>query len=221
MADPTGSIDGYQDLKDIYLLITPKASIGESGVTKTVKLTDYAGKTGLDFNRNSAPQIVKINDDKFIVMWKESTGSLSWWSATDTPVRTKIAVIDGSGNVKGDIISTSEVTLSDCEPILCSDGMVRWYANVGNKMKMFILDPDDPSDFSGRSGGEDDKRVPGDVDLDNEVDIDDVLLIQQHIAKWDVDIELANADVNGDDSVDIDDVLLIQQYIAKWDVELK
>lgn len=64
------------------------------------------------------------------------------------------------------------------------------------------------------------ERVPGDVDDDNDVDIDDVLLIQQHIAKWGVDINLENADVNGDGDVNIDDVLLIQQYIAGWGVKL-
>ncbi|MBR1384178.1 MAG: leucine-rich repeat protein [Ruminococcus sp.] len=64
-------------------------------------------------------------------------------------------------------------------------------------------------------------RTPGDVNGDNSVDIDDVLLIQQKIAKWDVTINEANANVNGDSTIDIDDVLLIQQKIAKWDVTLQ
>ncbi len=63
-------------------------------------------------------------------------------------------------------------------------------------------------------------RVPGDANGDGKVNINDVLLIQQKIAKWDVNVIEANCDVNADDKVNINDVLLIQQKIAKWDVEL-
>ncbi|MBR1752197.1 MAG: carbohydrate-binding domain-containing protein [Ruminococcus sp.] len=63
-------------------------------------------------------------------------------------------------------------------------------------------------------------RIAGDANNDGEVDINDVLMIQQYIAQWGVEINLSNADVNADNEVDIDDVLLIQQYIAQWDVTL-
>ena len=63
-------------------------------------------------------------------------------------------------------------------------------------------------------------RVPGDANGDGIININDVLLIQQFIAEWNVDVIEANCDVNGDQKVNINDVLLIQQKIAQWDVEL-
>ena len=63
-------------------------------------------------------------------------------------------------------------------------------------------------------------RVPGDANGDGKVNINDVLLIQQLIAEWKVDVIEANCDVNADQKVNINDVLLIQQKIAEWDVEL-
>ncbi len=218
MADLSGgTLDNHTDLKDIYLLVTPKSSIGQNSNAKTIKLTDYAGKTGLDINRNSAPHITKVSDDKFIVMWKESTGSLNWWSSSDTKVRVKIAVVDGNGRLEGSIMENTDIELSDCEPILCSDGNVRWYANSDGKAKIYVLDPDDPNNFS---DGEY-EPVSGDVNRDGYKNINDVLLIQQSIAGWGVDIDKDAADVNGDGTININDVLLLQQYLAGWKVKIK
>ncbi|MBQ6675031.1 MAG: dockerin type I repeat-containing protein, partial [Ruminococcus sp.] len=61
---------------------------------------------------------------------------------------------------------------------------------------------------------------PGDANEDGEVDVQDVLLIQQYIAGWNVNINLKNANVNGDTEADIQDCLLIQQHIAGWNVTL-
>ena len=58
----------------------------------------------------------------------------------------------------------------------------------------------------------------GDVDGDGDTSVQDVLLIQQAIAGWDVGISESVLDVNGDGLVSVDDAILIQQYIAGWDV---
>ena len=62
--------------------------------------------------------------------------------------------------------------------------------------------------------------VYGDANGDGAVNINDVILLQKFIAKWDVTLDEASADANADGSVNINDVILLQKYIAKWDVTL-
>ena len=58
--------------------------------------------------------------------------------------------------------------------------------------------------------------IPGDANHDGKVDVSDVLLTQQYLASWDVDIDLDAADYDGDGEVNVGDVLLTQQKIAGW-----
>ena len=67
---------------------------------------------------------------------------------------------------------------------------------------------------------EDYTPAPGDADGDGQVNIKDVMLIQQAIVGWKVDVDLSAADVNKDGSVNIKDVMLIQQAIVGWKVTL-
>ena len=62
--------------------------------------------------------------------------------------------------------------------------------------------------------------VYGDADGDGDITNDDVILLQQHLAKWDVTMDEASADADGDGDITNDDVILLQQYLAKWDVVL-
>ncbi|MBR1752333.1 MAG: InlB B-repeat-containing protein [Ruminococcus sp.] len=103
------------------------------------------------------------------------------------------------------------------EPKAAKDGYIfkGWDSDVSLKM------PAKAVTYKARWQAKSGERIPGDANDDGEIDIDDVLIIQQYIAKWGVTINLSNANVNGDDAVNIDDVLLIQQYIAKWGVTLQ
>ena len=64
-------------------------------------------------------------------------------------------------------------------------------------------------------------RIPGDINGDKEVNIKDVTLLKQYLAKWNVKINEANADVTGDGVINVKDLTLLKQYIAKWNVTLK
>lgn len=55
----------------------------------------------------------------------------------------------------------------------------------------------------------------GDVNGDKTVDINDVVLLAQKIAKYDVEIDASAADVDGSGSVDINDLVLLKQHLAK------
>ena len=62
--------------------------------------------------------------------------------------------------------------------------------------------------------------MPGDLNSDEVVDIDDVVLLAQHVAGWTVEFNMDVANVNGQDGIDIDDVVLLAQHVAGWDVTL-
>ena len=61
-------------------------------------------------------------------------------------------------------------------------------------------------------------KLLGDADDSGEVTVDDVLLIQQKIAGWDVEINFANADADGDGNLSVSDALIVQQIIAGWKI---
>ena len=204
----------YDELKDVYIITAPKSSIGSSDISKTVNLTNYTSAQKSSGLRNSAPKITKINDDKFIVMWKECKVTGNWWEEVESDAVTKIAVIDGNGKLVGSVLQSSEIALSDCDPVLCSDSLVRWYTTNGSSPVLYALDPDDPAKFGS-------SHLPGDADSNGTVDISDALLMQQYIAGWNVKIDLESSDVTGDDNITVEDVLLLQQSIAGWNVTLK
>ncbi len=60
--------------------------------------------------------------------------------------------------------------------------------------------------------------IPGDADGNGDVTVDDVLLIQQKIAGWDVKINEAAADIDGDGELSVSDALAVQQIIAGWKI---
>ena len=63
----------------------------------------------------------------------------------------------------------------------------------------------------------------GDINEDGDVNSNDIVLLAQIIAKWNVDVSskgLAAADVVKDGVLDSADAVLLAQFIAKWDVTL-
>lgn len=59
--------------------------------------------------------------------------------------------------------------------------------------------------------------LPGDANNDRKVDLDDVVLLAQYAAQWDVECNVAVMDVTADGTVDLRDVVLLAQYTAEWD----
>lgn len=65
------------------------------------------------------------------------------------------------------------------------------------------------------------KPTPGDVNRDGAINMKDLVLIQQFINKWDVDIVERAADVDDDGDINMKDLVILQQYINGWEVVLK
>ena len=65
------------------------------------------------------------------------------------------------------------------------------------------------------------KSIPGDVNGDTSINMKDIVLLQQYLNEWEVEIDEIAANVNGDSGINMKDIVLLQQYLNDWDVELK
>ncbi len=119
-ADPYGK-------RNIYLSITNK----DLSSSKNVKITNYSDSSKISV---STPQLVKVNNTRFLLLWTE----------VDSDKRsavTKICAVNDNGTVDSQGIVSTNYMLSDCQPILCKDGMVRWYTSIANAPMLYTVDP--------------------------------------------------------------------------------
>ena len=193
-------IDNNYYKRNIFVTVTSKAL----EVENHVMLTSFDSSTSICA---MTPQLVKIRDDLFMVLWEEQDRSASPYK-----YKVKAVMIDGQGNICSKTASLN-ARLSDCQPILCKDGTVRWYVTKNSAPVFYSISPFKLDEIK--------SSIPGDANSDGLVTVDDVLMIQQHIAGWSVAIDKTAANVNGDSDITIEDALLIQQHIAGWDVTLK
>lgn len=63
--------------------------------------------------------------------------------------------------------------------------------------------------------------ISGDVNGDTKVNMKDIVLLQQYLNGWGVEIDINAANVNADASVNMKDIVLLQQYLNGWNVTLK
>ena len=134
------------------------------------------------------------------------------WTETDAKSQcvTKAVTLDSLGNKTSEIV-TKDVQLSDCQPELCSDGRVRWFASDGTVTKFYSIDPFRFAD--------DERVILGDANGDGMVDIRDVTAIQRHASEYQNVKSFKAADVDGDKAVAVQDATLIQRYLAEYKVE--
>ena len=124
------------DIRNIYLSCTDKAL----GNTEVVKYTDFGSGSRIEV---STPQLVKINDDSFLLMWEEI-------NTENETVITKMARINSKGKVDSQGIVSSNYALSDCQPITTKNGQVKWYAGLGDEYP--LLYTVDPSNLAAAAG---------------------------------------------------------------------
>ena len=109
--------------KNIFLTVTPKTNLS-SGATSLTWLTHYAEGANMTV---SNPYLVKVSDNRLIVMWEESD--------SDANKYLKCQAINASGQTVGSVVTVKEAYysegLSDCAPIVVGDGIV-WYGASGS-----------------------------------------------------------------------------------------
>lgn len=114
--------------RNIFLTVTDKSLSN----TKLIWLTDYTSGDGIT---PGTPQLVKLGDDLFLVLWEE-------YSKSTGETLTKLVTVDGDGKQISQI-TPSDLRLSDCQPVVTSDGLVKWYVTDGSQMSLCTINPYD------------------------------------------------------------------------------
>lgn len=117
---------GYYSARNIFVTATSK----EVNSSSRHYLTFYTDEDEVEV---CTPHLVKINDDKFLIMWEE---------LRDNTLYTRMVTVDGGGHATS-YIETTHMRLSDCKPVLLSNGLVCWYVSTGSGNKVYFVDPDD------------------------------------------------------------------------------
>ena len=126
VVDYTKSSVSYGSIRNIFVSVTDK----ELNSNKVVWITKYTDSQKITVY---TPQLIKMGDDQFLLMWEE-------YNAATGNTYAKAVTIDDDGNQTSDIILTS-TRLSDCQPIKCSDGLIRWYVTDNGSPTIYALNP--------------------------------------------------------------------------------
>lgn len=119
--------------RNIFLTVTDKDYL----TTTQIWLTDYTSDDGVT---PCTPELVKISDDQFLIMWEE------YYSETGLTL-TAMVTVNGEGTQTSDIVYT-DVRLSDCQPITTSADLVVWYVTDGSEAVLYQINPFDLSSCS-------------------------------------------------------------------------
>lgn len=113
-------------IRNIFVAVTDK----NLNSTSVNWITNY---TKSDKISVCTPHLVKINDNRFLVMWRD------YITDDDSAYyMTRCVAINEKGE-KISEISSLEAILSDCQPIYCKDGMVRWFAGNDNILDLYCV----------------------------------------------------------------------------------
>ena len=112
--------------RNVYISVTDELFNG----TQNIALTNYDTSSKVTCR---TPQLIKINDNLFLIMWEE-------YNSSTGKTATKTMTVDSNGKTVTKAISHS-FGLSDCQPVVCSDGMVKWYVTNNSAPTLYKLSP--------------------------------------------------------------------------------
>ena len=112
--------------RNVYISVTDELFNG----TQNIALTNYGTSSKVTCR---TPQLIKINDNLFLVMWEE-------YNSSTGKTATKTMTVDSNGKTVSKAVSHS-FGLSDCQPVVCSDGMVKWYVTNNSAPTLYKLSP--------------------------------------------------------------------------------
>lgn len=183
----------------------------------TVDIVNNPGIAGMALELHYDPQVLTLTGVQQEGMFAQGNIMMSG-SLSTTPFR-----------VIWDDADTTDIHTED-GPILTLTFKVKASAPAGTTNVWVEFGEDDVLDMKLRpvelaaSGAELSilRRMPGDTDGDNDVDVADIVCLSRFIAGgWDIEVDERNSDVNADGSIDLKDVVLIRRYLAGgWGVVL-
>lgn len=109
-------------LRNIFVSITDK----DLKKSRIVWLTDYDDEITV-----YTPHLINMNDGNYAVLWEENDGF---------EISLKVAIINENGEKKSEF-SLRDFRLSDCKPIMASDGFIKWYTTTGKKVYLYVFNP--------------------------------------------------------------------------------
>ena len=112
--------------RNVYISVTDELFNG----TQNIALTNYGTSSKVTCR---TPQLIKINDNLFLVMWEE-------YNSSTGKTATRTMTVDSNSKTVTKAISNS-FGLSDCQPVVCSDGMVKWYVTNNSAPTLYKLSP--------------------------------------------------------------------------------
>ena len=120
------NIDGVDsNRRDIKLAVVSKDLSNSS-------INQFAEYTNTEKQIASLPNLVKLSDDEFVVLWQE-------FDHQSTPKYLKYVKINGQGQAISDIQSKERMYLSYMQPTY-ANGKISWYVNQNNSKYFFSLD---------------------------------------------------------------------------------
>lgn len=115
-------------VRNIFINVLPIGQL-EERFARTTWITDYKEKDKIIV---SPPKLVKIDDNEFIIMWKESKENKNDYI--------KFGIIDGSGKLKGNLKSLDYGNISSCQPIVDKNKIIWYCAEKNNKITVYTFD---------------------------------------------------------------------------------
>ena len=115
--------------RNVFVSIVSKENLG----AETKWITTYPKDSGITVR---VPILIRIDNSKFVIMWEEV--------GLNKVISTKIATINENGAILTGVKNIN-VRLSDCQPIIASNGNITWYYTDNCSPIIYSLNPDDLS----------------------------------------------------------------------------
>lgn len=115
--------------RNVFVSIVNKESLG----SETKWITSYSKDSGITVK---VPILIKVDNNTFVIMWEEE--------GANKVISTKIVTINDSGALLTGIKSLN-VRLSDCQPMIASNGNITWYYTENCSPTIYSLNLSDLS----------------------------------------------------------------------------
>ncbi|MBR5745998.1 MAG: dockerin type I repeat-containing protein [Clostridia bacterium] len=116
-------------------------------------------------------------------------------------------IVDEDGNAAGEPLAIYGTSLSDCQPVYCPDGIVRWTVVEDGKVTLYSCDPlSEAPDY-----------VPGDVNGNGKIDSADYAMCKRAFLRTYVlnDDQFTRADINKNSRLDAAEYAMIKRHFLK------
>lgn len=112
--------------KNVFLLTVNQST----GSVECHWITSYDASSGIVVG---APRFVKTGSNSFLFMWEERKSTSSYYT-------TKMVTVAGNGEVTSKVLS-SPLHLSECQPVVNTDGLVAWYVTDNGAPSIIEINP--------------------------------------------------------------------------------